>query len=389
MKARGNGKAATAAQADGEWRRMDKRAPFAKGMIRKAATGLQAWNLTKWRTVAAQADAANVDELRAFVEMLRHDVACVCLMIDEYRMTADEVAKWIHGDKPQCLPASSMGGEMVEWTTGNAVAEIGKGIAGWAFRIPRMIEDGEETPDVIDLPRFDDMAVPIAYSDVELPEDGQLDRGGIWRVTDNAVAAFVRLLEVCKRTHTKCAADVEELEIDIEEFNAEFCMGFSQALLDIRKRLLADFRRVRVALADFPTDRTGADAGAQADGTAGALAVLPELGEKVDALINRELEALQAHRKRGKMGAKAAQAWRESRGISSQCNEIYKKAKGRIDKGEKTDAVFARVAADFHVTAAKVKSIYYRKRGQGKGRGKYKREGKKRGRYGTIGHAKR
>ena len=388
MKARGNGKAATAAQADGELRCMDKCAPFAKGMIRKAATGLQAWNLTKWRTVAAQADAANVDELRAFVEMLRHDVACVCLMIDGYRMTADEVAKWIHGDKPQCLPASSMGGEMVEWTIGKAVAEIGKGIAGCAFRIPRMIEDGDETPDVIDLPRFDDVAVPIAYSDVELPEDGQLDRGGIWRVTGNAVAAFVRLLEVCKRTHTKCAADVEELEIDIEEFNREFLGGFSQALLDIGKRLLADFRRVRVALADFPTDRTGADAGAQADGgTAGALPMLRKLADGQAALIANRLAVLKVQSKAGKAGARAA---RESRGTTKQA-EVYKAAKDRIAKGEKVEAVFADIATRFGATANNVKTMYYReKRKRAKEtRGKYKREGKKRGRYGTIGHAKR
>lgn len=283
MKARGNGNAA-------RWARMRGDLPLAKALLRDTEIGIPAWDLDRWKKIARQTDNGKADLLATQLEWWQSSIGAICIMIDNCRKALEHTADRLEGLEPNAV---EMGGKNVRagaWqylgtqkqylTIGQTVTSYGKAIIDKVFQIPMMVCGERTMPQILDLRRFSDNALPIKRA-VPIPAGGNLSAGVIRNsVIGNAVAAFVRLLEVCKRTHPKCAAGVEELEIDIEEFNAELFNGYSQALLDIRKRLLADFRRGRVALADFPTDRTGADAGAQADGgTAGALPVVVRFDE--------------------------------------------------------------------------------------------------------------
>jgi len=403
MKARGNGKAAL-------WAQFRKDLPLAKSLLRDTAIGMPAWDLDKWKEIVGRTDKSKAGMLATQIEWWQHSIGVTCISIDADRKALENTTDRIEGQAPDIIELGDkkirncawqyMGTQKQYLTIGQTVSRYGGAILDKVFKsIPLMVcgENGT-TPQILDLHRFANNALPIKCGGWELPEGGNLSASVIRvAIIGNALAALVRLLEVCKRTHPKCAASVEELEIDIENFNGELFNGYSLALLDIRKKLLADFRRVRVALADILDAQTGADA-RQADGTAGALPVvrldedskrgIAQANAKLDRIIGNRLATLEAQREAGKKGAKAAI---EARGIDSQRAEIYKAAKKQIDKGEKTAAAFAAIAARFGTTPDNAKSIYYRERKKraGETRGKYNRKGKKRGRYSTIGHAKR
>ena len=116
-------------------------------------------------------------------------------------------------------------------------------------------------------------------------------------------------------------------------------------------------------------------------------AILREVNKKTGAIMSNRLAVLLAQRAAGKAGAKAAKA---ARGVDSQRAKIYKAAQRLINNGTKTDAAFSEVAERFGVDVDNAKSMYYRERKKraDETRGKYCRDGNKRGRYGTIGHKK-
>lgn len=149
--------------------------------------------------------------------------------------------------------------------------------------------------------------------------------------------------------------------------------------------ITANLREGNTTIAEY------AAAARSVQGNAGRLerieAALDALNDITGALVENRLKALKAQSAAGKAGAKVA---KEIRGIDSQRVKIYKAADAQISKGTKTDAAFLDVASQFCVTYAKVKSIYYREKNRRaeEKRGKHNRKGKKRGRYGTIGHEK-
>ena len=250
-------------------------------LLRKTATGLEAWNLEKLKeAVKATADA---EKRSALLHNLRHSIAAKCDGIDNTRAfltsTAERIETgapdWIEiGGKKMRLGATGyIGNEPYQLTPAQIAADYGAEILDCIFKMPKMVYgETDETPRLLDLRQVADDALPQRQPIMDLRQFAELtkdERQQLMRerrqhirtgnltaqeirvLIGNAFAALRRLLKTWQSQCPKSAEAIEESIIDIEDFDRELFKGYSQRLLELQKKLLADLRRVRVASANL------------------------------------------------------------------------------------------------------------------------------------------
>lgn len=211
------------------YRRMKHDEPFAKEM-RIECDGLHAWNLPAFKA-AAEAHKVDETELVAFVDMLRHDVAGWCLMIQGMGNTCRDI-DWC-----------------IENGIGKIVFEKGRALVRAVLNIP-MVADERKMPFIIELDRFMEGAGTIRYSDMrQLPNAGRLSTSGIIYTIDDGFKGLATLLSECQKRFPQCAPAAENVLIDIEEFVPSMIGAISiPRVCELRRTLVAHLRTLRIEL---------------------------------------------------------------------------------------------------------------------------------------------